>query len=162
MTFPISWYVAAGFAIALGLQTYHVSTLKNDILELENREVKTQLIGEQTTRKIENVWGFKSEAINLAAAERTRALVLSLDIAADAYRRMQQRTASLVQQAKASCSRPVSTSDDGSDPIGVLAKLHGVSDKMAGMYAKIADERASRSLQCEQSYDAVRSEGATP
>lgn len=73
----------------------------------------------------------------------------------DAYR---VQLAAYVRSHQGAASAPAtagSTDFDGSDPIGMLANLSSESDRLAGIYAEVADRRRIIAEACERSADSL-------
>lgn len=165
MTVPISWWVAGGLAVALGLQTLHVYQLKGDIdranLAVESektRALKAKIDADAEARsKIE-----AAELLHQAELDRLRS-----DLDALSSTRLSNGSDSpVVVYARKACPASPGKTDRSDDPIGVLANVLGRIEAREEVYARAADERRIAGLDCERRYDALPGgeplKGATP
>lgn len=154
MTFPISWYVAGGLAVALGLQTLHVYKLKGDIDRTAIAAMAAVTAGLQLKIDTDNDTRSKNEEsdrIHQAELDRLRD-----DLDAIPSTRLSDGPASpVIVYARKACPASPSKTDRSDDPIGVLANVLGRIEAREEVYARTADERRIAGLDCERRYDAL-------
>lgn len=161
---PVIGIGAAALVSWGGIQTYRVSSAKNETLKVQQKydaEVirTTQLTLEAETAKRERETQRqqdKEEIVNAAQQVIEKAKV-EVAVANDASRRVSDYADSLVARARKGCPNPT-LSTGGSpapDSTGVLALLLKRADKRAGILATYADASREAGLVCEQQYDSL-------
>lgn len=157
MTIPISWWIGGGLAIALGVQTFHVSILNSRWDRHLLADKQAEVNAEKEKNNIETIWRKKLEAQEVEYEAKFQSQQRDIVDASASRDRMLQHIANLV--AKARDPRPVAPGKtvDSGDPIGVLADVLAGADRLAEVYARTADERGLRGERCEAEYGAVAS-----
>lgn len=84
--------------------------------------------------------------------EQLQSDLAAADSAADSLREQ----ARLYAKRAADSSRAAANCKATESAIGVLADLHAESDRLAGVYAKHADESRIAGLACEKAYDDIK------
>ena len=163
MAIPASWYVIAGLVASLGVQEYRVQTKKVAVLECKSEQAAAQILGQQRLAQTQTDWIQGSNGI---VGWETRALSAresDLRASSVASDRLRDRIATLKLTA-AHCTAPPPVGQDvvPNDPSGMLAVMSERLDRVAGVYAKVADDRRDVGLSCESRYELIRTGVAPP
>lgn len=147
-------------ALALGVQTHHVSSLKEEI-EANNASFATQIAGAQASalkqtqeyRAEEQAWQeAQQKAANEATIKVTQAHTDAV-AAGTAADRLRARARTLAASASCPASHSAAAGDGQTAPTaGVLADMFGESIGLAQSYASIADDALTAGEQCQTGY----------
>lgn len=155
MTIPITWWALGGLAVALGVQTFHVSTLNSRWDRHLLADKQAEVIAEKEKSNIEAIWRKKLEDKDVEYATKFKSQQADIADALESRSGVLRDVASLVAKARNACPVSPGKTVDSGDPIGVLADVFTRTDKLAEVYAKTADERGLNGAKCEDSYDAI-------
>jgi len=155
-----AWVGAAGLAVA-GVQQFRIMQAKGNVQECKNEQQAAQIFATQSVLSTEAGWRLANEGISgwsLVALRQRDADTAAATKSADGLR---DRIAQLRRDASNhTCSAPVGKDEREDDPIGVLALVSSGADRLAGIYAREADERGDIALECEKRYEVLENRGS--
>lgn len=162
------WWVflVAGLLVANGFQRIQVVNAKGALADLRvkvaderTRAAQAAQAAEKAARETEQRREAATREVIKNAQDRNKAVQADADTARSDGERMRQRIAALERTARSATSNPASAArgsdQQGSDPIGMFAKLSGGADALAEIYAGIADGRRVTAEACERAGDAL-------
>ena len=150
---------AAVLLLLLGVQTHRLDRLsgQHDALSLEFEAYKQAQMAfskAQELRMANEIEGIRHEAQQEAGrikSEGEAAYAVALDLHNRVYEQQ-------ISRLRATCNAVAAAGGkDAADPIGVLAHVLTRTDEAAGVYARVADERAVALNACISAYEALAS-----
>lgn len=151
-----SWILYAAFGLllaALGLQTLHVYQLKAQIDRTALATMRAVTSGLQLKIDTDKETRLKNEESDRNHATEMDRIRTDLQLAQSDRLSDSSELTTIVVQARKTCTTSPSSSVVSGDPIGVLAHVLGRSDRVAEVYAKVADDRRVAGSDCERRYD---------
>lgn len=150
--------MAAGVAVT-GLQEIRVKHYQDQMSTLQEAKEAAAVAALTEKQTIEATWSKKYEELDQKSKEDA-AQALLVSASADAERSRLLDAIDKYRGAVRSVIAIGSPNQPGDDPIGVFAKLLGETDRVAGVYAKLADDRGRIAQRCEASYEVISHSGS--
>jgi hypothetical protein len=161
ISLPVWAWVGGAAVLALGVQEFRIMHIKGNVQECRNEQQAAQIFATQSVLSTEAGWRLGNEGISNWSLTALRQRDTDTALATKSADGLRDRIAQLRRDASnRSCTAPVGKDEREDDPIGVLALVSSGADRLAGVYAKEADERGDIALECEKRYGVVENRGS--
>lgn len=150
--------IIIGILTALVCAQYvRIASLQNDRNERRAVLAESARMADRAQREVEQTWQQRLATEREHGHKQTLAYEAAVQRASGVERELRTARADATRRARAqTCAGPRSEAKPDFDAISVLADVHGWTDSVSGVYARLSDKRKIVGDMCERSFDATR------